>query len=62
VYSEEEKYFVQGQLEQPKQDKKEEPKEPNKEGPLSFALIESPFTSVSTVSHEPPLSSLSGGY
>jgi hypothetical protein len=28
----------------------EEPREPTKEGPLSFALHESPFASVSTVS------------
>jgi hypothetical protein len=32
------------------------PNEPNKKGPLSFVLIESPFTSVSTVSRAHPSS------
>jgi hypothetical protein len=44
-----------GQLEQPRLNKnliyqRDEPKEPSKEGPLSFVLFESPFTSVLTVS------------
>ena len=63
---EEEKYFVLGQLEQPRQNKNllywyDKPNEPTREGPLSFVLFESPFTSVSTLSQPgPPLSSLSG--
>ncbi len=53
VYGEEKKCFVLGRLKQPRQDKNllyrhDEPKEPNKEGPLSFVLVESPFASVST--------------
>ncbi len=42
--------------------RQDKPKEPTKEGPLSFVLFESPFTSVSTlsVSRGHPLSSLSG--
>jgi hypothetical protein len=31
-----------------------EPNEPAKEGPLSFALFESPFTSISTVNRGHP--------
>ncbi len=58
------KYFVLGRLVQPRQDKnllyrQDNSNEPTKEGPLSFVLFESPFTSVSTVSRGPPLSSLS---
>jgi hypothetical protein len=38
------------------------PIEPTKEGPISFVLFESPFTSVSTVSRQrPPLSGLLAG-
>ncbi len=55
VYSEEKK-FVLGRLKQPRQAKnllyqQDKPNElqPRKEGPLSFVLFESPFTSVSTV-------------
>ncbi len=49
------KYFVLGRLEQPRQNKnllyrRDKPHEPTKEGPLSFVLFESLFTSVSTVS------------
>ncbi len=48
------KYFVLGQLEQPRQDKNllyrhYEPNEPTMEGPLSYVLLESPFASVSPV-------------
>jgi hypothetical protein len=55
VYDERNKYFVLGQLEQPRQDKKllyqqDKPNEPIQEGPVSFVLVESQFTSVSTVS------------
>ncbi len=44
----EEKYFVLGSLEQPRQDKNlmyrhDEPGKSTKEGPLSFVLLESPF-------------------
>jgi hypothetical protein len=54
VGSEEKKCFVLGQLEQPRQDKillyrNDKPKGTTKEGPLSFVLFESPFTSFSTV-------------
>ncbi len=53
------KYFVLGWPEQPKQDKctlyrHDEPYEHTKEGPLSFVIFESPFTSVSTVSRGHP--------
>jgi hypothetical protein len=56
-------YFV-GLLEQPMQNKNilyqhDKANEPTKKGPLSFVFFESPFTSVSTVSREPPFSSLS---
>jgi hypothetical protein len=52
VYGEE-KIFVLGRLEQPRQNKNlfyrhNRPHEPTKKGPLSFVLFESPFTSVST--------------
>ncbi len=46
----------------------DKPNEPTKEGPLSYVLPESPFTSVATVSRDHRLSSLSvnenggGGY
>ncbi len=43
------KNFVMGRLEQPRQ-AEQKLKEPTKEGPFSFVLFESPFTSVSTVS------------
>jgi hypothetical protein len=53
------KYFVLSRLEQSRQNKNllnwhEKPNEPTKEGPLSFVLFESPFTSVSTVSRGHP--------
>jgi hypothetical protein len=63
VYGEE-KYFVLVRLEQLRQNEKllhrhDKPNEPNKEGPLSFVLSESPFTSASTVSRgHPSLDSL----
>jgi hypothetical protein len=38
----------------------DETNEPTKEGPTSYVLFESQFTSVSTVRRGPPLSSLSG--
>jgi hypothetical protein len=52
-------YFVFGRLEQPRQNKillyrHGKPNEPTKEGPLSFVLFESQFTSVSTVSRGHP--------
>ncbi len=58
------KYFVLGRLEQPRQNKNlfyrhDKLDEPTKKGPLSFVLLESPFTSVSTVSSGPTYS-LSG--
>jgi hypothetical protein len=59
------KYFVMGPLEQPRKNKNllnqhDKPNKPTKEGPLSFVILESPFTSVSTVRGHPPLySSLS---
>ncbi len=59
------KYFVLGRPVQPRQNKNvlywpDKPNEPIKEGPLSFALFESPITSVSTVSRgQPSLVSLS---
>jgi hypothetical protein len=48
------KYFVLAQLEQPRQDKiflyrHDNLNEPTKEGPYSFVLFESPFTSISTI-------------
>jgi hypothetical protein len=65
VYGEE-KFFLLGALEQPKQIKSlwyrhDKPNELTltKKGPLSFVLFESPFTSVSRVSRGPPLSGLS---
>ncbi len=53
------KYFVLGRLEQPRQNKNllyrhDLPNEPTKKGPLSFVLLESPFTSISTVSRGHP--------
>ncbi len=69
------KYFVLGQLEQPRQDKNwlyrhDKPNEPAKEGPLSFELFELPFTSIqqsqgattlySLSSHRQLLSKVSG--
>jgi hypothetical protein len=58
VYSEEKK-FALDQLEQPRLNKNllywhDKPKEPTKEGPLSFVLFESLFSSVSTVSRDHP--------
>jgi hypothetical protein len=61
------KYFLPGWPEQPRQkknllyrhDRLNGPKK-TKEGPLSLVLFESPVTSVSTVSREPPLSGPSG--
>ncbi len=55
----EKKYFVPGRLEQPRQNRNllyrhDKPYEPTKEGPLSFVLFESPFTSVLTVSRVHP--------
>jgi hypothetical protein len=55
----EEKIFVLGRLEQPRQDKiflyrHGKPNEPTKKGPLSFVLFESPSTSVLTVSKGHP--------
>jgi hypothetical protein len=55
VYGEKKKYLVQGRIEQPRQNKnllywQDKPKE----GPVSFVLFESPFTSVSTVSRGHP--------
>jgi hypothetical protein len=51
--------FVLGQLEKPRQNKNllyqhGKSNEPTKEGPLSFVLFESPFTSVSKVSRGHP--------
>ncbi len=48
------KYFVLFRLEQPRQNKNllyehNKPNEPTKEGPLSFVLFESPFTSAEAV-------------
>jgi hypothetical protein len=53
------KYFVVGRIQQPRQNKNllyrhDKPNEPNKEGPLTFVLFESPFTSVSTVRRSLP--------
>jgi hypothetical protein len=53
------KYFILGRLEQPRQPKQfffqhDKPNEPTKEGPLSFALFECPFTSVLTGSRGHP--------
>jgi hypothetical protein len=53
------KYFVLGQLEQPRQDKNllyrhHEPIEPTKEGLHSYILLDSPFASASTVSRGHP--------
>jgi hypothetical protein len=59
VYGEE-NYFVLGP-EQPRKNKNllnqhDKPNKPTKEGPFSFVILESPFTSVSTVSRgHPPL-------
>jgi hypothetical protein len=58
VYGEE-RYFVLGRLEQQRQNKNllyrhDKPNEPTMDGPLSFVLFESPFTSVSTVSRGNP--------
>jgi hypothetical protein len=55
VYDEEKKYFILCQLEQPRRKKNlkfrhDKPNEPTNEGPLSFALIESPFSSISKAS------------
>jgi hypothetical protein len=60
-----ENYFGLCRLEQLRQNKNilyrhDKPNEPTKKGPLSFVLSESPFTSVSTFTRGPPLSSLSG--
>ncbi len=46
--------IVYGELEQPGCRQKSKPNKPTKEGPLSFVLFESPFTSVSTVSSGHP--------
>jgi hypothetical protein len=59
VYDEEKK-IVLGRLEQPRLNKNllyrhHKPKKLMKEGPLSFVLVESPFTSVSTLSRASPL-------
>ncbi len=59
VYGEEKKYFVLGRLEQPRRNKNllyqhDKPNEPTKEGPPSFVLFETQFTSVSTVSRIHP--------
>jgi hypothetical protein len=62
VYSEEKIFCIQGRLWQPRQlknllfrhDKPNKPIKKTKEGPLSFVLFESPFTSVSTVSRGHP--------
>ncbi len=59
VYGEGKEYFVPGRLEQPRQNKNllywhDRPNEPTKEGPLSFVLFESPFTSFSMVSRGHP--------
>jgi hypothetical protein len=48
------KYFVQGRLEHPRQNKNlfyrhDKPNEPTKKVPLSFVLFESLFASVSTI-------------
>jgi hypothetical protein len=45
------KYFVLGPLEQPRKNNNlrnryDKPNKPTKEGPLSFVILESPFTSV----------------
>jgi hypothetical protein len=58
VYSKEKK-CVLGRLEQPRLNKNllyryDKAKEPTKEGPLSFVLFESPFSSVSTFSRGHP--------
>jgi hypothetical protein len=55
VYGEENNILSRG-LEQSRQDKisTRQPNEPIKEGPLLFALFESPFSSVSTVSRGHP--------
>jgi hypothetical protein len=55
VFCEKKKYFLLGQQEQPRQDKKllyrhNKPNGPTKEGPLSYELLEFPFASVSTAS------------
>jgi hypothetical protein len=55
------KYFVLGSLEQPRKNKNllnrhDKPNKATKEGPLLFVILESPFTSVSTVCRgHPPL-------
>jgi hypothetical protein len=54
VYGERKKYFVLDRLKQPRQNKNllywhDKPNDPTKEGSISFALFESPFTSVSHV-------------
>jgi hypothetical protein len=59
VYGEEKQIFYNGRLEQSRQDnnlmyRQVKPNEPTKERPLSFVLLESPFTSVSTVSRGHP--------
>jgi hypothetical protein len=53
------KYFVLGPLEQPRKNKNllnqhDKPNKPTKEGLLSFVILESPFTSVSTFSRGHP--------
>jgi hypothetical protein len=58
VYGKEQN-FVLGRLEQPMQNKNlfywhNKTNEPSQEGPLSFSLFDSPFTSVSTVSRGHP--------
>jgi hypothetical protein len=58
-YTVRKKYYVLGQLKQPRQSKKSlvlavQAKKPIKKGPLSFVLFESPITSVSTVSRSHP--------
>jgi hypothetical protein len=54
------KKFALDQLEQPRLNKNlfyrhDKPKEPTKEGPPSFVLFESPFTSVSRLTGATPL-------
>ncbi len=55
----ENKSFVLGRLEQPRQNKNllyrhDKPNEPTNKGPLPFVLFESPFSSVSTVNRAHP--------
>jgi hypothetical protein len=59
-YTVKKKYFVLGQLEQSSQNKnllyrQDKPNEPTKEGSLSYVLLDSPFTSVTTVGRVIPI-------